>query len=139
MSSQNVVLFFHNKNIELQYEMIASIDVCSQWIMSVNSAQTDKSAKYHRLAADYVKARSQISVLKAAVIEEKEATTRLRADLQTKEVDVRKYVDENEGLLFRNAQLLKRVEALQATLEEAHRLHAAKGKKVSANFVRIYS
>lgn len=101
--------------------------------MSVTSAQTDASVRYQRLATDYVKARSQVSVLKAAVIEEKETSGRLRNELQAKEVDVRKFIDENEGLLFRNSQLLKRVEALQTTLDEVHRLHAAKGKKVSVD------
>lgn len=73
--------------------------------------------------------RSQVSVLKTGVIEEQKKSANFQEELAEKEIVLRKFQDENEGLLFRNCQLLKRVELLQKSLDEVNKLQAAKGKK----------
>ncbi|KAI6213817.1 Bystin family protein [Aphelenchoides besseyi] len=97
--------------------------------MSSASGTTDIGVKYQRLATEFVKLRSQVGVLKNAIVEEQEKTARQRDELHEKETEIRKVQVENEGLLFRNCQLVKRVEALQQSLEDVTKMHAAKGKK----------
>ncbi|CAD5232255.1 unnamed protein product [Bursaphelenchus xylophilus] len=97
--------------------------------MSTVSGTTDVSVKYQRLAAEFVKLRSQLNVLKTAVIDEKGRNEQLRSDILAKDSELRKTNDENESLQFRNAQLVKRVEALQKNLDEVTKLQLAKGKK----------
>jgi hypothetical protein len=50
--------------------------------------------------------------LKTAVIDEQKKSANLKEELSEKETALRKFQDENDGLLFRNGQLLKRVVSL---------------------------
>ncbi|CAD5224352.1 unnamed protein product [Bursaphelenchus okinawaensis] len=97
--------------------------------MSTVSGTTDVSIKYQRLAAEFVKVRSQLNILKTAVIDEKSRNEHLRNDALHKDSQLRKITDENESLNFRNVQLVKRVEALQNSLDELTKLQLSKGKK----------
>ncbi|KAI6189660.1 PHD finger protein 10 [Aphelenchoides bicaudatus] len=102
---------------------------CINAMSTTSSVNTDISTKYQRLAAEFVKLRSQVSVLKTAIVEEQNKSTNLKSELSEKETTLRKFQDENEGLLFRNCQLVKRVELLQKSLDEINKLQATKGKK----------
>lgn len=95
-----------------------------------SSGTTDINVKYQRLASEFVKLRSQVSVLKSGVVDEQERSARLQDELSEKATALRKFHDENEGLLFRNQQLVKRVELLQKSLDDTNKLQASKGKKV---------
>lgn len=97
--------------------------------MSTSSGTTDIHVKYQRLASEFAKLRSQVSVLKSAVVDEQAKSNRLQEELSEKETTFRKLQDENEGLLFRNKQMVKTVETLQKLLDEATKPHS-KNKKV---------
>lgn len=97
---------------------------------TASSGTTDIHVKYQRLASEFVKLRSQVSILKSGVVDEQEKSSRFQDELSEKETTLRKFQDENEGLLFRNQQLVKRVESLQKSLDDINKLQASKGKKV---------
>uniref|UniRef100_F1KV67 KLRAQ motif-containing protein 1 n=1 Tax=Ascaris suum TaxID=6253 RepID=F1KV67_ASCSU len=98
--------------------------------MSTISSNTDLNTKYHRVASEYAKLRAQIPVLKNAVLDEQAKTKRLTEEMHGKESALRKLEAENESLAFRNGQLLKRVEALQAEIDRAQQ--SPSGKKRAA-------
>jgi protein phosphatase 1 regulatory subunit 21 len=60
--------------------------------------------------------RSHVDVLKKAVTEEKSIRESLQESVREKALSLRKHVQENESLEFRNQQLSKRVEMLQGDL-----------------------
>ncbi|KAI1723853.1 putative coiled-coil domain-containing protein domain-containing protein [Ditylenchus destructor] len=97
---------------------------------TVSGSTTDTNAKYQRLSAEFLKIRNQVSVLKTALLEEQGRTSETQAELATKDTKLRKLTSENESLVFRNEQLLKRVESLQSTLDSNNAAFAsAKNKK----------
>lgn len=65
------------------------------------------------------------------MIAEQTKTTDLQNQLVVKDGKIRRLTNDNEGLIFRNDQLLKRVETLQKSLDSNTAAFAlAKGKKV---------
>uniref|UniRef100_A0A915ASG1 Protein phosphatase 1 regulatory subunit 21 n=1 Tax=Parascaris univalens TaxID=6257 RepID=A0A915ASG1_PARUN len=100
--------------------------------MSTISSNTDLNTKYHRVASEYAKLRAQIPVLKNAVLDEQAKTKRLTEEMHGKESALRKLEAENESLAFRNGQLLKRVEALQAEIDRAQQSPSGKKRAVSS-------
>ena len=65
------------------------------------------------------------------MITEQTKTTDLQNQLVVKDGKIRRLTNDNEGLIFRNDQLLKRVETLQKSLDSNTAAFAlAKGKKV---------
>ncbi|XP_064622377.1 protein phosphatase 1 regulatory subunit 21-like [Lineus longissimus] len=85
----------------------------------------DLQGKYQKLAAEYSKLRSQLPVLKKAVIDEQTKAEELKDGIKQKDQTIRKYEQEIDSLSFRNQQLSKRVVVLQEELDETE----AKGKK----------
>ncbi|CAI8032508.1 Protein phosphatase 1 regulatory subunit 21 [Geodia barretti] len=77
---------------------------------------SELQTKYQRLAQEYAKLRSHVDVLKKAVTEEKSLRESLQESVREKALSLRKHVQENESLEFRNQQLSKRVEMLQDDL-----------------------
>uniref|UniRef100_A0A914D4C8 Protein phosphatase 1 regulatory subunit 21 N-terminal domain-containing protein n=1 Tax=Acrobeloides nanus TaxID=290746 RepID=A0A914D4C8_9BILA len=74
--------------------------------------------------------RNQVPVLKNAVVEKQSENEKLKEEVQSKETSLRKLRSENESLAFRNDQLLKRIEALQQTLDDTNAaFNSAKNKK----------
>ena len=71
---------------------------------------TDLSIKYHKLATEYAKLRTQFGVVKKAVVEEQGKTADLQETIRIKEVKERKWESEMESLNFRNDQLTKRIQ-----------------------------
>uniref|UniRef100_A0A914VCV6 Protein phosphatase 1 regulatory subunit 21 n=1 Tax=Plectus sambesii TaxID=2011161 RepID=A0A914VCV6_9BILA len=96
--------------------------------MSTVSSTVDLSTKYQRLAAEYSKLRAQLPVLKNAVVDEQTKNSNLLADLHAKDSAVRRLQAENESFSFRNEQLVRRVEHLQESLDEAAALGSKKKK-----------
>lgn len=108
---------------------------------TVSSSNADISVRYQRLAAEFSKVslsanlqhtifqlRSQFTVLKNGVIEEKAKNSQIQVNSREREQTVqeelsvkeglsRKLKVENESLTFRNEQLARRVETLQTELE----------------------
>ena len=72
--------------------------------------------------------RSQLSVLKKAVIDEQNKNADLSDALRMKETMLRKSEAEMESLVFRNQQLTRRVEIFQDE-EEKRLVQNKKGKK----------
>jgi len=71
-----------------------------------------------------------VSVLKSALVDEQAKTRELQKDSSCRDTKIRKLSSENESLVFRNDQLLKRVEILQENLDSNTAAFAlAKGKK----------
>ncbi|KAH7730316.1 Protein F33E11.3 [Aphelenchoides avenae] len=97
--------------------------------MSTISGSTDINVKYQRLAAEYVKVRNQVPILKNALTEEQAQKEKLQSELQATDTALRKLRNENESLVFRNDQLAKRVEALQSTLDSNNAMFTGKNKK----------
>lgn len=65
------------------------------------------------------------------MIAEQTKTTDLQNQLVVKDGKIRRLTNDNEGIIFRNDQLLKRVETLQKSLDSNTAAFAlAKGKKV---------
>jgi len=71
------------------------------------------NTKYQKLAAEYAKLRSQVTVLKKAVIEEQQKNEVLKSSLTVQDQSVRKLEQELDSVKFRNRQLEKRIEILQ--------------------------
>ncbi|KAL7073197.1 hypothetical protein ACQ4LE_007072 [Meloidogyne hapla] len=98
--------------------------------MSSISNGIDPAAKYQRLSLEYVKVRNQVSVLKAALLEEQAKTTDLQRQVTAGDTKLRKVESERDSLAFRNDQLVKRVESLQESLEaQLSIFEPTKGKK----------
>lgn len=74
---------------------------------------TELQVKYQKLAQEYAKLRSHVDVLKGAIKDEKSQRSRVEESLREKTQSLRKHVQENESLEFRNQQLSKRVALLQ--------------------------
>jgi protein phosphatase 1 regulatory subunit 21 len=78
---------------------------------------SELQSKYQRLAHEYAKLRSHVEILKKAVKEEKFQRESLQDKVRETTLSLRKHVQENESLQFRNLQLSKRVEMLQGDLD----------------------
>uniref|UniRef100_A0A914XZN0 Protein phosphatase 1 regulatory subunit 21 N-terminal domain-containing protein n=1 Tax=Panagrolaimus superbus TaxID=310955 RepID=A0A914XZN0_9BILA len=86
--------------------------------------------KYQKLSVEFAKLRNQIPALKDELDEEKKKNKLLKDEIRIYDIDLRKSRSENESLIFRNEQLLRRIEALQANLDSATNGFAeAKAKK----------
>ncbi|CAD6186804.1 unnamed protein product [Caenorhabditis auriculariae] len=87
--------------------------------MSVSSVSlnTDVNVRYERLAAEYSKLRAQAKVLRDGVLSERSKAEKLAEELKSAEATTRKLQTENESLLFRNEQLVRRVESLQEDVD----------------------
>lgn len=94
--------------------------------------ETENSAKYQKLAAEYSKIRAQASVLKKAVLEEQTKSSSLRETLRVKEATLRKTEQEVDSLGFRNKQLERTVAKLQEDLELETKKASTKGVKSKA-------
>ncbi|KAF5299571.1 hypothetical protein FQR65_LT09376 [Abscondita terminalis] len=77
---------------------------------------TDLEKKYHTLALEYSKVRSQATVLKKAVIDEQTKNMELKELIKDLELKIRKHDQEMDSLIFRNDQLTKRISFLQQEL-----------------------
>ncbi|VDD92350.1 unnamed protein product [Enterobius vermicularis] len=107
-------------------------------LMSTISSNVDLTTKYQRIAAEYAKSigaifqlKTQIPVLKNAFFDEQAKSKRLTEEVQSKVAFMRKLESEIESLEFRNEQLLKRVESLQAEVEELRRVPLKEKKNSS--------
>jgi len=78
---------------------------------------TDINTKYQKLATEYAKLRSQITVLKKGVLDEQEKSSVLSEQLNDRETQIRRQESETEGILFRNQQLTRRVNVLQEEID----------------------
>jgi len=76
-------------------------------------------AKYHKLASEYAKVRSQVGVLRRAFLEEQAKNATLKDEIQERDQSQRKAEQEMDSLIFRNTQLEKRVGFLQTELDQA--------------------
>ncbi|XP_018328778.1 protein phosphatase 1 regulatory subunit 21 isoform X2 [Agrilus planipennis] len=83
----------------------------------METAATELEIKYQKLASEYSKARSQVTVLKKAVLDEQAKTLELREVIKECEQKLRKHDQEMDSLTFRNEQLLKRIAVLQQDLQ----------------------
>jgi len=81
------------------------------------AGETDINTKYQKLATEYAKLRSQISVLKKGVLDEQDKSSVLSDQLNDRETQLRKQESETEGILFRNQQLTRRVNVLQEEID----------------------
>ncbi|KAL3081878.1 hypothetical protein niasHT_037056 [Heterodera trifolii] len=98
--------------------------------MSSISSGVDLTTKYQRLAVEYVKVRNQVAVLKSALVEEQSKRADLGKEMAQRETKLFKLEGERDSLLFRNEQLLKRVEGLQESMDAQQATFGmAKGKK----------
>ncbi|KAI3422422.1 hypothetical protein GPALN_012933 [Globodera pallida] len=98
--------------------------------MSSISSGVDLNVKYQRLAVEFVKVRNQISVLKTALLAEQSKSADLGKELALGETRLFRLENERDSLLFRNDQLLKRVESLQEGMDaQQATFDMAKGKK----------
>ncbi|CAG0887901.1 unnamed protein product [Cyprideis torosa] len=84
-----------------------------------SSPEPDLVNKYQKLATEYAKVRAQATVLKKALIEEQDRVLDLDESVKSKDQSIRRSEMEYAGLQFRNQQLTKRVELLQAELDRA--------------------
>lgn len=94
--------------------------------------ETEIESKYHRLAAEYSKIRSQATVLKKAVLDEQAKSANLQDLVRNHEQTARKRDQEIESLTFRNDQLTKRIVVLQ------HELQNNNGKKNKNKVVETF-
>ncbi|CAL8090847.1 unnamed protein product [Orchesella dallaii] len=89
--------------------------------METSSSSDDQSkslnTKYQKLAAEYAKLRSQVTVLKKGVLDEQEKNEVLKSTLTIQDQSVRKLEQELDSVKFRNRQLEKRIEILQQSPE----------------------
>ncbi|XP_018562867.1 protein phosphatase 1 regulatory subunit 21 isoform X2 [Anoplophora glabripennis] len=79
--------------------------------------ESDIETKYHKLATEYSKVRSQAAVLKKAVLDEQTKNIELTDLVKKHEQTMRKRDQEIESLVFRNEQLTKRIMVLQQDLQ----------------------
>ncbi|XP_076443048.1 protein phosphatase 1 regulatory subunit 21-like [Babylonia areolata] len=82
--------------------------------------------KYEKLAAEYAKLKSQVTVLKKAYLDEHTECTETKDQVKERDQWLRKCEQEVDSLLFRNQQLSRRVELLQddlVTAEAQRRKH----------------
>ncbi|CAF2503635.1 unnamed protein product [Rotaria sp. Silwood2] len=91
----------------------------------------DLQDKYQILASEFSKVRGQVTVLKKAVIDEQHKSQQLQEDINKKDQNLRRNVQEIETLSFLNTQLKSRLEILQQELNEIE-THA-KLKKSNSN------
>ncbi|CAH1793023.1 unnamed protein product [Owenia fusiformis] len=92
----------------------------------------DIQAKYQKLATEYAKIRSQLPVLKAAVVDGQKKEDHLKEGIKEKEKSIRKFEQEIDSLTFRNQQLSSRVTILQDELNDAQ-LKQRKNKQVNTS------
>lgn len=92
----------------------------------------DLHGKYQILATEYAKLKSQIPVLKKAVIDEQAKEAQLKEAILEKEQSVRRHEQEIESLTFRNQQLSKRVTVLQDELDKMAVSGRKKGRSDSS-------
>lgn len=78
----------------------------------------DLQNKYQILASEFSKVRGQVTVLKKAVIDEQSKNQQLKDDLNQKDQNLRRNVQEIETLSFLNTQLKSRLEILQQELND---------------------
>ncbi|KAG5891663.1 hypothetical protein JTB14_020081 [Gonioctena quinquepunctata] len=90
--------------------------------------ESNLGAKYHRLATEYSKVRSQAAVLKKAVLDEQTKIVELHELLKNHEQTARKRDQEMESLTFRNEQLTKRIMVLQQELQITNNSKKSKNK-----------
>eukprot|EP00731_Ephydatia_muelleri_P024275 Em0016g546a len=93
---------------------------------------SELQGKYQKLAQEYAKLRMQIDVLKKAVRDEQAEKAKLEEDFREKSLTLRKHVQENESLEFRNQQLSKRVAVLQEELDVIKRGNKRKKQAATA-------
>ncbi|KAF5304773.1 hypothetical protein FQA39_LY09550 [Lamprigera yunnana] len=89
--------------------------------------------KYHIIALEYSKVRSQATVLKKAVIDEQTKNGELKEIIRDYELKVRKHNQEMDSLMFRNDQLTKRISVLQQELQSNSHTKKSKLKQVDDN------
>ena len=82
------------------------------------SDSNEIALKYQRLAQEYAKLKAQNQVLKKAVLDAKDDTAKLEINLQEKEQVIRRSQQEIDSSNFRSQQMVKRIELLQAELEQ---------------------
>uniref|UniRef100_A0AC35FRT9 Protein phosphatase 1 regulatory subunit 21 N-terminal domain-containing protein n=1 Tax=Panagrolaimus sp. PS1159 TaxID=55785 RepID=A0AC35FRT9_9BILA len=98
--------------------------------MTTTISENITDDKYQKLSVEFAKLRNQIPTLKDDLDEEKKKNKLLKDEIRILDIDLRKSRSENESLIFRNEQLLRRIEALQANLDSATNGFAqAKAKK----------
>ncbi|KAJ8973538.1 hypothetical protein NQ317_019289 [Molorchus minor] len=90
--------------------------------------ELDIETKYHKLATEYSKVRSQATVLKKAVLDEQTKNAELNDLVKKHEQTTRKREQEVESLIFRNDQLTKRIMVLQQELQVNNTSKKNKGK-----------
>lgn len=88
----------------------------------------DLENKYQKLATEFSKVRSQVTVLKKALLEEQAKNVQLNDAIKSQEQTIRKREQEMESLTFRNDQLTKRISVLQQDLQMCTN-NSKKGKK----------
>uniref|UniRef100_A0A915D789 Protein phosphatase 1 regulatory subunit 21 n=1 Tax=Ditylenchus dipsaci TaxID=166011 RepID=A0A915D789_9BILA len=97
---------------------------------TISGSTTDTNLKYQRLSSEFVKIRNQVSVLKTALLEEQARNQETQSEIVARDTKLRKLASEHESLVFRNEQLVKRVETLQNTLDSNNAAFTlAKNKK----------
>jgi len=95
--------------------------------------ETDVGTKYQKLATEYAKLRSQVTVLKKGVLDEQEKCAVLSDQLNDRETQLRKQESEMEGILFRNQQLTRRVNVLQEEIDTLNSKPKSKWKLGGSN------
>jgi protein phosphatase 1 regulatory subunit 21 len=73
---------------------------------------------YRRLLEEYQKVKTQNAILKKAVLQEQQKSQQLEIQSKDRDVRLRASLEENDTLSFNNQRLTKRVEVLQASIEE---------------------
>lgn len=102
-------------------------------IMASSGGETDVGTKYQKLATEYAKLRSQVTVLKKGVLDEQEKCSVLSDQLNDRETQLRKQESEMEGILFRNQQLTRRVNVLQEEIDTINSKPKSKWKLGGSN------
>ena len=85
-----------------------------------SNGNNNLSSKYSKLATEYAKLRSQFTIVKKAVLEEKEKSADLAEGLRKQELAARKTEAEMEAIKFRNQQLTRRIQVLQVNPLSIH-------------------
>lgn len=82
---------------------------------------SELEVKYQKLATEYAKIRSQVTVLKKAVLDEQAKNVEFKETIKRQEQQLRKHDQEMESLMFRNEQLTKRIAVLQSDLQNINK------------------
>ncbi|OQV23866.1 hypothetical protein BV898_02215 [Hypsibius exemplaris] len=85
---------------------------------STGSSSESLEQKHNRLLTEFAKVRSQLTVLKSVVVEEKKSGTELKDKMRQKDQVIRRLEQETESLRFCNGQIQSRLVVLQSDLKE---------------------